>query len=83
MSSVLCTTVTCASAYSVESCHRVSAVLALDDGFLVPAVPVLELGVELDGDDLQVARVVVPGQVTVHTDDIHVRSLGDKIRDRI
>lgn len=58
---VSCTTVTSASPYSVESCHRVSAVLALDDGFLVRAVPVLELSVELDGDDLQVARVVVPG----------------------
>lgn len=58
---VSCTAATCASPYSVESCHRVSAVLALDDWFLVLAIPVLKLSVELDGDDLQVARVVVPG----------------------
>lgn len=63
------------SPYGVKSGHGVGAVLALDDGFLVRVVPVLKLRVELDGDDLQVARVVVPGEVTVYTDDIHVRSL--------
>lgn len=61
--------------HSVKSSHGVGTVLALDDGFLVRAVPVVKLRVELNGDDLQVTRVVVPGEVTVHTDDIHVRSL--------
>lgn len=61
--------------YCVKSSHGVGTVLALDDGFLVHAVPVLKLCVQLDGDDLQVARVVVPGEVTVHTDNVHVRSL--------
>lgn len=65
----------CSNTYCVKSSHGVGTVLALDDGFLVRAVPVLKLRVELDGDDLQVARVVVPGEVTVHTDNIHVRSL--------
>lgn len=46
--------------YRVKSSHGVGTVLALDDGFLVRAVPVLKLRVELDADDLQVARVVVP-----------------------
>lgn len=63
------------STHSVKSSHGVGTVLALDDGFLVGAVPVVKLRVELDGDDLQVTRVVVPGEVTVHADDIHVRSL--------
>lgn len=61
--------------YCVKSGHGVGAVLALDNGLLVRVVPVLKLRVELDGDDLQVARVVVPGQVAVHTDHIHIRSL--------
>lgn len=61
--------------HNVKSSHGVGTVLALDDGLLVRAVPVVKLRVELDGDDLQVTRVVVPGEVTVHTDDVHVRSL--------
>lgn len=55
--------------------HRIRSVFALDDGFLVLSVPVLKLSVELDGDDLRVARVMVPGEVTVYADDVHVGSL--------
>lgn len=59
----------------MESRHGVGAVFALDDGFLVQRVPVVKLGVELDGDDVQVARIMVPGEVAVYTDHIHVGRL--------
>lgn len=59
---------------AVKSCHGVRPVLALDDGLLVLSVPVLKLGVELDGDDLGVTGVVVPGEVTVDADHVHVWS---------
>lgn len=55
--------------------HDISSILALDDGLLVLSVPVLKLSVELDRDDLQMAGVVVPGEVAVHTDDVHKGSL--------
>lgn len=62
--------------HAVESRHGVGAVFALDDGLPVQRVPVVELSVELDGDDVQVARIMVPGEVAVHTDNIHVGRLG-------
>lgn len=62
-------------AHAVEPRHGVGAVLALDDGLPVQRVPVVELGVELDADDVQVARVVVPGEVAVHADHVHVGGL--------
>ena len=64
----------------MHSRNHVSSVFTLDYGFLVLPVPVLKLGVELEGDDLQVTWVVVPGEVTVHTDHIHIGSLG---KDRV
>lgn len=63
------------SAHTVNSWHCISSIFTLDDGFLVLPVPFVKLRVELDGDDLQVTRIVVPGEVTVDTDHIHIRSL--------
>lgn len=60
----------------MKSRHCIGAVFTLDDGFPVERVPVIELGVELDGDDVQVAGVMVPREIAVYTDDIHVGSLG-------
>lgn len=65
-----------ASPHAVESRHCVGAVFTLDDGFPVQRVPVIKLSVELDGDDVQVAGIMVPGEIAVHTDHIHVGSLG-------
>ncbi len=62
----------------MKPCHCICSIFTLDDGFLVLSIPVLKLRLELDGDDFQVAWVVVPGQVTVHTYDIHVGSLGTR-----
>ena len=59
----------------MKTWNRVGTVFTLDDGFLVLPVPVLKLGLELDGDELKVTRVVVPREVAVHTDDVHVWSL--------
>lgn len=64
-----------ANPHTVKPRHHIGSVFTLDDGFLVLVVPVLELSVKLDGDDLQVAWIVVPGEVTVHTDHIHKWSL--------
>lgn len=64
--------------HAVKPRHCICAILALDDGFLVLSIPVLKLSVELYGDDLQVAGVVVPGEVTVYTDYIHIGSLGSR-----
>lgn len=61
--------------YVVQSRYGVSSVLALDDGLLVLAVPVLKLGVELEGDDLQVPGVVVPGEIAVHTHNVYIGCL--------
>lgn len=60
----------------MKSRHCVSAVFTLDDGFPVQRVPVIKLSVELDGDDVQVAEIMVPGEIAVYTDYIHVGSLG-------
>ena len=54
---------------------HVGSIFALNDGFLVLPIPVLKLGVKLDGNDLQVAWVMVPGEVAVHTDHIYIGSL--------
>lgn len=67
--------------HTVQPRDCVSSVFALDDGLLVRSVPVLKLGVELEGDELQLARVVVPGEVAVDTDHVHKRSL--KIRQKM
>lgn len=68
----------CVNAHAVKPWHGVCSVFALDDGFLILSIPVLKLSVELDGDDLDVAWVMVPGEVTVYTDYIHVGSLETK-----
>lgn len=59
----------------VQACYSVCPVLALYDGFLVFSVPVVKLTVQLDGDDFQMPRVMVPGEVAVHTDHVYVGSL--------
>lgn len=66
----------CANPHTVKARDHISSIFTLDDGFPVLSIPVLKLGVELDGDDLQVPRVMVPGEVTVHTDYIYIGSLG-------
>lgn len=63
------------SAHTVNPRHCVGSIFTLDDGFLVLSVPVVKLRVELDGDDLQVTRIVVPGEVAVDTDHVHIWSL--------
>ena len=68
----------CVSPHTVKPWHCIRSIFTLDDGFLVLSVPVLKLSVELDGDDLQVAWIMVPGEVTVDTDNIHIRSLGTR-----
>lgn len=65
----------CANPHAVEPRQSICSVFALDDGLLILSVPVLKLGVELDGNDLQVAWIMVPGEVAVYTDYIHIRSL--------
>lgn len=70
----------CVSPHAVKAWNGVGSILALDDGFLVLPVPVLELSVELEGDDLCVTRVMVPGEVAVHTDHVHIGSLGPEDR---
>lgn len=64
----------------MDSRHCIRSVFTLDDGLLVLSMPVLILGVELDGDDLQVAWIVVPGEVIVYANDVHIRSLDRKER---
>lgn len=64
----------------MKSRHCVGAIFTLDDGFPVQRVPVIKLSVELDGDDVQVARIMVPGEIAVYTDYIHVGSLGKQNR---
>lgn len=65
----------CVYPHGVKPGHCVCSILALNDGFLVLSVPALKLRVELDGDDLHVSGVMIPGEVTVHTDHVHKRSL--------
>lgn len=62
--------------YLVEARDGRGSVLALDYWFLVGPVPVLKLGGQLQLNHLQVPVVMVPGVVTVHTDDIHIGRLG-------
>lgn len=61
--------------HTVEARQGFSAVLALDDGLLVRSIPVLELGIQLQPNHFQVPWVMVPGEVAVHTDNVHVRCL--------
>lgn len=65
----------CVYPHTVDPWHCICSIFTLDDGFLVLSIPVLKLAVELDGDDLQVTWIMVPGEVTVHTDYIHIGSL--------
>lgn len=69
-------------AHIVKPRHYICSIFALDDGLLVLSIPVLKLSLELDGDDLQVAWIMVPGEVTVHTNHIHKGSL-DKIKSNL
>ena len=64
--------------YLVNAWDSFCAVLALDNGLLVRLVPVLKLAVELELNHLQVPVVVIPREVAVDTDDIHVRGLGQE-----
>lgn len=61
--------------YIVQSRYGVCPILALNDGLLVQSVPVLKLGVQLDGDDLKVARIMIPGEIAVHTHHIYIGCL--------
>ena len=47
----------------------------LNHQLLIGLIQVLELGCQLQLNHLHVPIVVVPGVVTVHTDDVHVRRL--------
>lgn len=59
----------------MQSRYGICPILALNDGLLVHFIPVLKLGVQLDGDDLRVARVMIPGEIAVHTHHIHIGCL--------
>lgn len=61
--------------HTVQPRHRVCSIFTLDNGFLVGFMPVLKLGCELEWDHFQVAWVMVPGEIAVHTNHIHVGSL--------
>lgn len=67
--------VVCVYAHIVKPCHSIRPIFALNDGFVVLSEPVVELGVELNVDNLQMPWIMVPGHVAVHTDDIHEGSL--------
>ncbi|TNN64995.1 hypothetical protein EYF80_024734 [Liparis tanakae] len=41
---------------------------------------ILKLSVELSGDELHVAWIMVPGEVTVHADDVHFYSMSTSVR---
>lgn len=62
--------------YLVEARDGRGSVLALDYWFLIGPVPVLKLSGQLQLNHLQVPVVMVPGVVTVHTDDVHIGRLG-------
>lgn len=62
--------------YGVKPWDGFRSILALNNRLLVGPVPVLKLGGQLQLNHLQVPKVIIPGQVAVHTDDIHVRCLG-------
>lgn len=66
------------ASHIVNPWHRIGSILALDDRLLVFSVPVFKLSVELEGDDLHVAGIMVPGEVAVYTDHIHKRSLEEE-----
>lgn len=53
-------------------------VLALDNWFLVGLMPPLKLGGQLQLNHLHVTVVMIPGVVTVHTDHVHIRHLGER-----
>lgn len=64
--------------YVVKPCDGIRPILALNNRLLIGPVPVLKLGGQLQLNHLQVPVVMIPGQVAVHTDDIHVRGLGQE-----
>lgn len=72
---IVCVCVCELNPHTVKPRHHVSSIFTLDDGLLILSIPVLKLVCELDGDDLHVAWVMVPGEVTVHTDYIYIGSL--------
>lgn len=65
----------CPCPHAVQAGDNIRSIFALDDGLAVLPVPILKLRVELQGDDLQATWVVVPGEVAVDADHIHVGGL--------
>lgn len=66
--------------HTMKPCHCICSILRLDDGLLVLLIPVLMLSWELERDYLQVARVKVPGKVSVQTNYIYKRSLETRLK---
>lgn len=64
--------------YTVKPGNGVSSILALNNWLLIGPIPVLKLGGQLQLNHLQVPEVMIPGVVAIHTDDIHIRCLGQE-----
>lgn len=64
--------------YVVKLCNGVCSILALNNWLLIGPIPVLKLGGQLQWNHLQVPIVMIPGEVTIHADDIHVWRLGQE-----
>lgn len=70
--------VTVYTVYLVKSGNCVCSIFALDNWLLVSLIPVLKLALQLWLDHFKMPRVMIPGEVAIHTDHVHVRGLGQE-----